>query len=162
MNGLGFATLKPKRFFVTSGKALSRVSRLNAFDRALLEAGIGNCNLVPVSSIIPREAEECRICEIPAGSIVFVVIARMDGSGGEELGAGIAWAWERNRRFGLVVEAHDNIDSQKLKRILNDRLMEMAEARGVELMDIKYKIETLRVPKGYYGSVIAALVFPPC
>ena len=161
MNGFGFVALKPRRFFVTSGKALSRVSKLNAFDRALLEAGIGNCNLVPVSSIIPAGAEECEVHEIPAGSIVFVVIARMDGSDGEELGAGIAWAWEKDRRFGLVVEAHDNMDSGKLKRILDDRLMEMAEVRGVELVDIKYRVESLKVPKGYYGSVIAALVFSP-
>lgn len=151
----------PRRFFATSGKALSKVSKLNAFDRALLEAGIGNCNLVPVSSIIPGGAEECEVCEIPAGSIVFVVMARMDGSGGEELAAGIAWAWERGRRFGLVVEAHDNMSSQKLKKMLDERLMEMAEARGVELVDVKYKIEGLRVPEGYYGSVIAALAFPP-
>lgn len=153
--------MKPRRFFVTSGRALSRVSRLNAFDRALLEAGIGNCNLVPVSSIIPGGAEECGVCEIPAGSIVFVVIARMEGSGGEELGAGIAWGWERSRRFGLVVEAHDNIDSDRLRRVLEDKLRDMAEARGVELVDVKYRIESLKVPDGYYGSVIAALVFPP-
>ncbi|MEM1570098.1 MAG: pyruvoyl-dependent arginine decarboxylase [Candidatus Bathyarchaeia archaeon] len=153
--------LIPKRFFVTTGRGLSRVSKLNAFDRALIDAGIGNCNLVPVSSILPSGAEECELCDIPAGSIVFVVMARMDGSEGETLGAGIAWAWEENGKFGVVVEAHDNMDHEKLKMTLNDRLNEMAIMRSIKLKNIKYRVESLSVPKGFYGSVIAALVFLP-
>ncbi len=153
--------LIPKRFFVTTGRGLSRVSKLNAFDRALVDAGIGNCNLVPVSSIIPNGAEECEICYIPAGSIVFVVMARMDGSEGETISAGIAWAWEEGGRFGMVVEAHDNMDHEKLKTTLNDRLNEMAIMRNIKLKNVKYRVESLNVPKGFYGSVVAALVFLP-
>ncbi|MEM2849335.1 MAG: pyruvoyl-dependent arginine decarboxylase [Candidatus Bathyarchaeia archaeon] len=153
--------LIPRRFFVTAGRGLSRVSKLNAFDRALIDAGIGDCNLVPVSSILPNGAEECKLCDIPAGSIVFVVMARMDGSEGETLGAGIAWAWEEGGRFGVVVEAHDNMDHEKLKTALNDRLNEMAVMRKIKLKNVKYRVESLSVPKGFYGSVIAALVFLP-
>ncbi len=154
-------TLTPKKFFVTAGRGLSKVSKLNAFDRALIDAGIGNCNLVPVSSILPGGAEECGLCDIPAGSIVFVVMAKMDGSEGETLGAGIAWAWEENGRFGIVVEAHDNMDHERLKTALNDRLNEMAVMRGIKLKNVKYRVESLNVPKGFYGSVVAALVFLP-
>ncbi|HDM88656.1 MAG TPA: pyruvoyl-dependent arginine decarboxylase, partial [Candidatus Bathyarchaeota archaeon] len=39
-------TLIPKEFFVTGGKAIGRLSELNAFDNALKDAGIANCNLV--------------------------------------------------------------------------------------------------------------------
>jgi len=44
----------PKEFFVTSAKATSPVSELNAFDLALKNAGIAQCNIVPVSSILPE------------------------------------------------------------------------------------------------------------
>jgi len=37
--------LVPKKYFVTSGYAISTVSDLNAFDKALIEAGIGEQNL---------------------------------------------------------------------------------------------------------------------
>ena len=151
----------PRKFFVTSGKALSRVSRVNAFDKALVEAGIGNCNFVPVSSILPCGAEEVKPCEIPAGSIVYVVMARMDGFGGETLGAGIAWAWERYMRFGLVMEAHDNMRSEMLRTVLLKGLKEMAESRGVELKQVKFHMESMEVPEGFYGSVVVALVFLP-
>jgi arginine decarboxylase len=158
---LSSLTLIPRKFFVTTGRGLSKVSKLNAFDRALIDAGIGNCNLVPVSSILPGGSEECEVCDIPAGSIVFVVMAKIDGSEGEVLGAGIAWAWEENGRFGVVVEAHDNMDDEKLKTALNDRINEMATMRGIKLKNVKYKVESLTVPKGFYGSVVAALVFLP-
>lgn len=158
---LSDSALTPRKFFVTAGKGLSRVSKLNAFDRALVDAGIGNCNIVPVSSILPSGAEECEVCDIPAGSIVFVVMARMDGSEGEVLGAGIAWAWEEEGKFGIVVEAHDNMDHEKLKKVLNDRLNEMATIRGIKLKNAKYKVESLSIPEGFYGSVVVALVFLP-
>ena len=50
--------LVPKKFFVSSGCAVSKVSDLNAFDKALLEAGIGELNIVSVSSILPIGAEQ--------------------------------------------------------------------------------------------------------
>ena len=38
---------------ITSGKA-EGPSKLNAFDNALLDAGIGDVNLIKVSSILPK------------------------------------------------------------------------------------------------------------
>jgi len=58
----------PKRFFVTSGKAASRVSDLNAFDEALLNAGIGEQNLVIVSSILPIGVKQTRKTSLPMGA----------------------------------------------------------------------------------------------
>jgi hypothetical protein len=43
----------PTRFFVSSGKGINKTSELNAFDLALLQAGIGEQNLVSVSSVLP-------------------------------------------------------------------------------------------------------------
>ena len=50
--------LVPKKFFISSGCAVSKVSDLNAFDKALLEAGIGELNIVSVSSVLPVGAEQ--------------------------------------------------------------------------------------------------------
>ena len=46
---------------ITSGKA-EGPTILNAFDNALLDAGIGDVNLIKVSSILPTGAE---IVELP-------------------------------------------------------------------------------------------------
>jgi len=80
----------PTSFFVTSGKASSPTSILNAFDLALKKAGIAHCNLVPVSSILPQGCIQKEHIDIPTGAITHLVIARMDGIEGENIGAAIA------------------------------------------------------------------------
>jgi len=149
----------PKEFFVTSGKATSPVSKLNAFDLALKNAGICQCNLVPVSSILPPGCKEIRRRKIPAGAIVFTVMARMDGEEGTTIGAGIAWAWEKNLNYGLVAEAHGYMDRKALKETLEWKIKEMAKIRRAEINQINYRIESMRVPMDNYGCVLAALVY---
>lgn len=149
----------PKEFFVTSGKALSPVSKLNAFDMALENAGIGQCNLVSVSSILPPNCKERKWKKIPVGSITYTVLARIDGDEGATIGAGIAWSWEKDKRFGLVAEAQGDMDQRALKETLEWKIKEMAKVRGVEIGKVNYRTEVLEVPKNKYGCVIAALVY---
>jgi len=159
--------LVPKYFFITSGKALSRVSKLNAFDRALLNAGLGNYNLVQVSSIVPPHAKLIEPVKLPIGSIVFVVMARMDGDPNDEISAGIAWAKIKSEDgtegFGVLVEGHGNEEKDTLVKKLTGMCIDMAEARGMIVEDIKVKVEEMRVPDDHYGSVIAtAVLLPEC
>jgi len=149
----------PKEFFVTSGKAISPVSQLNAFDRALKNAGIAQCNLVEVSSILPPACREGKLREIPAGSITYAVMARMDGTEGMIVSAGIAWAWERNREYGLVVEAHGQMDRKSLRATLEWKMSEMAKIRSIEISNVNYQTEVLTVPLKNYGCALAALIY---
>lgn len=149
----------PKEFFTTSGSAVSPVSKLNAFDLALKNAGIAQCNLVSVSSILPLGCKETKLKRIPPGSITYTVIARMDGEEGTGIGAGIAWTWEKNKNYGLVAETHGFMDRKALNEILEWRIKEMAKIRTIEINSIKNRTEVLRVPLDNYGCVIAALVY---
>jgi len=151
----------PKEFFVTSGKAVSPVSELNAFDLALKKAGIAQCNLVCVSSILPRECKEINKQNIEAGSITYSVLARMDGDEGTTIGAGIAWAWAKSKKYGLVAEAHGYMDKKALEETLEWKIKEMAKIRGIKIGQIQMRIEDLRVPMDNYGCVISALVYRP-
>ena len=157
--------LIPKYFFITTGKAISKVSKLNAFDRALINAGLGDCNLVRVSSIIPPNAKLIEPIELPIGSIVFVVMARMDGDPNEDISAGIAWAWIRSdsegKEFGVIVEDHGNEEKEALIEKLKMMCIDMAEARGMVIKDIRVKVEEMHVPEDHYGSVIAIAVLLP-
>ena len=149
----------PKEFFITSGKAVSRVSELNAFDLALKKAGIAQCNLVCVSSILPKDCTETSNQEIDAGSITYSVLARMDGAEGTTIGAGIAWAWAKSKKYGLVAEAHGYMDKKALEETLEWKIKEMAKIRGIKIGPTQMRIEALRVPMDNYGCVIAALVY---
>jgi arginine decarboxylase len=154
----------PKRFFVTSGIATSSVSPLNAFDGALAKAGIAQCNLVNVSSILPADATMSENETIPAGTITFAVMAKMDGDPGETIGAGVAWVWGTTTsggRYGMVAEAHGYKDKEAIDKELKWKLQEMAKIRELNIESIQTRSEFLEVPKGKYGSAVVALVYCP-
>jgi len=151
----------PKEFFITSGKAISPVSELNAFDLALKKAGIAQCNLVCVSSILPKGCVEIEKHNITAGSITYSVLARMDGDEGTTIGAGIAWAWAKSKKYGLVAEAHGFMGKKALEETLEWKIKEMAKIRGIQIGSIQKRMENLRVPMDNYGCVLSALVYYP-
>lgn len=154
----------PKKFFIVAGSATSAVSPLNAFDAALTKAGIGQCNLVNVSSILPPDAEEIRNSIIMPGTITFAVMARMDGDPGETIGAGIGWISGlsgKKERYGLVAEAHGYKDKEAIEKELKSKLGEMAKIRDLKIEKMDTRAEFIEVPKGRYGTVIVALVYAP-
>lgn len=151
----------PRAFFVTSGKAYSPISELNAFDLTLKKAGIAQCNLAPVSSILPPGCVEKKRQKIPIGSITHAVIARMDGNEGTTIGAAISWCWEKEKKYGIVAETHGFMDRKALKEIAEWRIREMAKIREIETREVHLRIETLRVPMDNYGCVLATLVYLP-
>ena len=151
----------PRKFFVTSGKASNPTSQLNALDLALRRAGIAQCNLVPVTSILPEGCVQIEQVNIPIGAITFAVIARMDGVEGENIGAAIAWSWEEERKCEIIAETHGYMDEDALLEIAEWKIREMAKIREIGIDTINYQCETLRVPMDNYGSVLAALVFYP-
>jgi arginine decarboxylase len=149
----------PSRFFVTSGRAVSSVSTLNAFDQALVMAGIAEANIVPVSSVLPRGVRQVERTKIERGAITFCVMARMDGEGGGKISAGIGYFLKKDGSGGYVAEGHVRGIKSDLERQLCARVKEMALLRGIEAEEPIIRAEEIDVPKGHYGSCIAALVF---
>ena len=149
----------PKEFFVTSGKAFDPISELNAFDQALKNAGIAHCNLVSVSSILPKGCIKRERINIQVGAITYAVIAKMDGTEGQNIGAAIAWSFDKKSGSGLVAENHGFMDEDALLEIAEWKIKEMAKIREMEIGKINYQFETMRVPMDNYGCVVAALVF---
>lgn len=149
----------PKHFFVTTGKAVSKVSDLNAFDQALLDAGIGEQNIVSVSSTLPKGIKRISPVEITRGAIIFCVLAKESGNEGETISAGIAYGFRDDDEGGYVAEGHIKGEKKSLQEILRWKLDEMAKLRDVEIKRATYKIIELTVPFDHYGSCIATLVY---
>ena len=162
-SGAGASTLVPvpTRFFVTSGKGINKTSELNAFDLALLQAGIGDANLVSVSSVLPIGIRQIDRVPIARGAITHAVLARYSGGEGEVISAGIAYGFRADGQGGYVAEAHLHGTQKSLKEFLRWRMQEIAHFRGVELRRIQYRTEELSIPMDHYGVCIAACVFLP-
>jgi arginine decarboxylase len=148
---------------MTKGKASSDISPLNAFDEALMVAGITQCNIVSVSSILPPGATEVQPLPITPGTITFAVLARMDGGSRETIGAGVGYAIcsSSNGGYGIVAEAHGYKDERALKAELKHKLEQMARVRKLAIQNTKFMIESMEVPRGKDGCVVAALVYLP-
>lgn len=151
--------LIPKEFFVTSGKALSGVSDLNAFDLALMRAGIEEQNLVAVSSIIPPDAVEIDRIRLPMGAVTHCVLAQMRGRDGDRISAGIGYAYRKDGYGGYVAESHIFGGEEAVRNDLIRKVKEMERIRGVELGKPTIISETMDVPEGQYGCCLASLVF---
>jgi arginine decarboxylase len=158
----------PKAFFVTSGVGMV-TEQANAFDLALWDAGIGECNLVEVSSILPAnavETERSNVALIPGG-ITFCVLSRADGKSGEAISAGLGYGWlgeiterrEERRDFGIVCEHHGHYSREYLAEKVREKLDTMAAIRDKSLLNKGLVVESLEVEKGKFGSVVVALVF---
>ncbi len=141
---------------ITSGKA-EGPTKLNAFDNALLDAGIGDVNLIKVSSIIPTGAEIVELPQFPAGKMVNTVLSYVSSSReGDQLCAVIAVAI--SDELGCVVE-HGGInqDPEKVKGEALDMVNSMMRVRGFEIKDIIIKCQEHQVKN--QGAAIAALVY---
>lgn len=150
----------PTRFFTTCGQGTSSVAELNAFDQALIDAGIGEQNLVPVSSVLPEGIERIdRPDDLPRGAITHCVLAEQRGTEGETISAGIAWGFREDGAGGYVAEGHGHMRADAMREILEWKLDEIARKRDVGIKTAHYEIEELTIPMDHYGVGVAALVF---
>ena len=97
----------PSHYFLCAGHA-EGYSPLNAFDQALLAAGMGDTNLVRLSSILPPRCQRVDPFEIPGGALVPVAYARMDSSNpGQIIASAVAIALPEDPSLpGLIMESH--------------------------------------------------------
>ncbi len=154
-------TLIPREFFVTSGVGMD-CEQAAAFDFALFDAGIGECNLVGVSSILPVNAVERERSNVilTPGEITFCVMSRADGKSGEVIGAGIGYGRKvEENGSGIICEHHVHHSETYLIVKIREKLYKMAEIRAKEIVVNSLKAKSVEVEEGKFGSVVVALVF---
>jgi arginine decarboxylase len=109
-------------------------TQLSAFDAALYEAGIGDVNLIPLSSVIPPGADVVQkqpdLTGTEWGDRLYVVLAEQGASTvGEQAWAGIGWIQEPDgRRRGLFVEQHGSSEAE-VEDLIHASLGSMREYR---------------------------------
>lgn len=149
----------PNTYSLVRGASEGR-TRLNAFDKALLEAGVGDTNLMRMSSILPPAAEEVSVKSIqfPKGGLVPLAYATIDGNTpGRLISAAIAVGIpEDDREPGVIMEFEDHANLNTVEDIVRQMVVDGFEYRNRKLKEIKsfgieHKIETC-------GAVFAAAV----
>lgn len=132
-------------------------TKLNAFDNALSDAGIGDVNLIKVSSMLSGNAEIVDLPKLKAGSMVNCVLSEITSDvPGEEITAVIALAI--GEELGCVVETTGR--DKKLEDLIEEAkfmVKYMMDKRGVEIKDLIVESSTATVYS--IASAVASVVY---
>ena len=141
---------------ITSGRS-EGPSRLNAFDNALLDAGIGDVNLITVSSILPKDTQIVELPHIQEGKMVNCVLAcAHSDQPGDLITAAVAVATSDD--FGCVVEHSGvNQDPEKIKEEAETMVRYMMQVRNLTIREIIIVNESHKVKEE--GVALAAVVY---
>jgi len=137
--------------------AAEGTTALNAFDNALLAAGIGDLNLVKVSSVLPRGARPLNgLPEVPPGTLMpTVYTAAISENPGEVISACIGIGFGREAH-GMVFEHAGPGDPAEVERVVRQMLAEAFARRGIELERVEVCISSHRVER--LGCALAAVI----
>lgn len=131
-------------------------TKLNAFDNALTNAGIGDVNLIKVSSMLGTNTTVEKLPKLKAGAMVNCVLSQVtSNTPGDTITAVVAVAI--GERLGCVVET-SGINENKEDLILKAKKMVtyMMNKRNVEIKDliVEYSSTTVKNTSSVIASVI--------
>ena len=132
-------------------------TKLNAFDNALSNAGIGDVNLIKVSSMLASNTEIYELPKLKAGAMVNCVLSEITSDNpGDEIIAVIAVAI--GEELGCVVETTGiNKDNDEIINEAKYMVKYMMNKRNVEIKDLIVKYSTTTVKN--IASVVSSVVY---
>ena len=132
-------------------------TKLNAFDNALSDAGIGDVNLIKVSSMLSANAEIQELPKLKAGAMVNCVLSEVTSDNpGDVITAVIAVAI--GNELGCVVETTGiNKDTDELIGKAEEMVRYMMEKRDVAIRELRVEFSTTTVKN--IASAIASVVY---
>lgn len=127
----------PTGYFLGSG-ASEGYTRLNAFDCALLEAGVGNTNLIKISSILPPGVPLIEPAPLQAGAFIPIAYASiMSDLPQQMIAAAVAVAVPVDPSLnGVIMEYSCTGHSEDALMIVQSMAEEAMRYRGFEIKEV--------------------------
>ena len=116
-------------------------TELTSFDGALIKAGIGNTNLIKMSSILPPRSAEVKAVAIPPGSFLPLAYAAITSTEpGETISAAVAIAIPDDRSLnGVIMEHHNHAPLEYVEAKVREMAEEAMEMRGIKKFTVHSK-----------------------
>lgn len=148
----------PKRYCLISGIGKD-TCEVSSFDSALLDAGIGNYNLVKISSILPPESQNAGAINATDGSILYTAYIAETTTDGEQIAAAVAVAIPENRHScGVIIKYSlkgSKSEAEKKASLLAEQAM---EKRGIPVARIESIGAEVTGGGACYSTAFAGLV----
>ncbi len=147
----------PSKFFFAKGAA-EGLSMLNSFDQALINAGIGDTNLIRLSSIIPPACQKTEPVALPGGAFVPTAYAAYTSNKpGEIISAAVAVGIpEDNSLAGLIMEYSAPREANYVEKFAREMVTEGFRYRERDLREIRSVVISTQVDK--IATVFAGIV----
>lgn len=144
------------RIAIVSGKD-EGPTKLNAFDNALSDAGIGDVNLIKVSSMLAGNAKIEKLPKLKPGSMVNCVLSEVTSDNpGDEIAAVVALAI--GDELGCVVETSGiNKNNDELLEEAKNMVEYMMKKRNVEIKELHIEYSTTKVKE--IASAVSSVVY---
>jgi len=144
----------PKKYFVTAAAA-EGLTKLNAFDNALLAARIGNVNIIRVSSILPPGTEYDPDLVFPPGSLVPTAYGYITSDVPGELIAAAVGVGISRESFGVIMEFSGWCTREEAQAKVEQMIREAFARRGMVVVQTKVAAVEHRVERT--GCALAAV-----
>ena len=166
----------PQSYFMTTGVGQSNEGagidhwETCAYDLALLDARIGNFNIIKYTSVIPKDAYEIDIVEAEKyfqhGAVMESIMAQVNGVKGEVICAGVGRMHVSKDGVligGFAVEYEGHCSESQAEKYLEQDLQKLFKRRYgddpfYKIEDMNYTTRSLIVDDNY-GTVLVAICF---
>jgi arginine decarboxylase len=137
----------PKKFKIVAAAA-EGAHKLTAFDNALLAAGIGNVNLVRMSSILPPTAQKDQELFLPPGSLVPTAYGSIVcDEPGIKIAAAVGIGFSEDT-FGVIMEFSGACGREEAEEKIAAMLRDAFDNRGMklastEIMSVEHTVQSI-------------------
>jgi arginine decarboxylase len=134
-------------------------SELNAFDRALRDAGVADLNFIRVTSIVPPGARVIELPSYPAGILLPAVFARIASMRpGDVITAALGVGLSREHH-GVIMEYSGHVGRAAAEQTARQMVVEGFAMRGLPLDEVLVVAAEHTVERA--GSAVAVALFWP-
>lgn len=147
----------PNIYRLVKGKGEGAMS-LNAFDMALLDAGVGDTNLVRMSSIVPPACREVADIKLPYGGLIPIAYGTISSTKpGQIISTAVAIGIPEDPTLpGVIMEHEDELPLAQVEATVRQMTIDAFAYRNRALKEVK-SIGIEHVVE-QAGSVFAAVV----
>jgi arginine decarboxylase len=147
----------PTHYKIVSGQGTSE-HELLAFDAALRNAGIGDYNLVKVSSILPPHAEYSDDIPSEFGAILYAAYATITVNGERDAQSSVAVAIPLNSNDSGVIFECSLVDSSGADVMAEKMCIDAMRERKKSYVQIKKAVQSITGIENVFTCAIAAVV----
>lgn len=148
----------PQFYKIVSGRGKSSFP-LVAFDKALRNAGIGDFNLVKVSSILPANCIYSEEINLKPGSILYAAYSTITISNGEKGQTAVSVAIPEDKDENGVIFENSLLNcTEDGEWIVRSMCQEAMQQRNRNIKEIKISSQSILGVENMFVSAISAIV----